>query len=197
MKLSLITTLAKKQNGVRRILQERNLWPEGKFNLNCAECALGEQAPRPRPYNCCAMQLLVSQPDYLAQREWLVETVEDLGHRILFLPKFHCELNYIEIVWAFVKAYYRRECQFSFPHLRDNIDDILLNKVNTLFVRRVARHCYRFMDGYRMGRKGPLLDYAVKKFKCHRSFPTSATLQRIEQAYAEAKAKRNVGLAKV
>lgn len=29
--------------------------------------------------------------------------IEDGGHICLFLPKFHCELNPIEIYWAYIK----------------------------------------------------------------------------------------------
>jgi hypothetical protein len=133
--------------------------------------------------DCCAQTLLNNQPDFSQQKEWLRETVEEAGHEIIFFPKFHCELNFIEMIWAFVKGYYRRHCQFDFKKLREMIDEIMLEKVTKEFVRRAARHCYRFMDGYRRGMKGPLLDFAIKKFSRHRSFPNSIEIEEITKDY--------------
>ena len=39
------------------------------------------------------------------------------------------------------------------------------------FVRKAARHCCRFMSGYRQGLDGPLLDYIMKKYSGHRRIP--------------------------
>ena len=39
------------------------------------------------------------------------------------------------------------------------------------FVRRAARHNYRFMSGYRQGLDGPLLDYTMKRYSGHRRIP--------------------------
>ena len=42
-----------------------------------------------------ARRLLASQPDFQAQRSLLKEVARELGCEIIFLPKFHCEINYI------------------------------------------------------------------------------------------------------
>ena len=39
------------------------------------------------------------------------------------------------------------------------------------------------MDGYRKGMRGPLLDYAMMKFKSHRTFPSDLVIQKIEEEY--------------
>ena len=50
------------------------------------------------------LQLLLSdQADFKGQKSRLEEVVEERGHIAFFLPKFHCELNYIELYWAQVK----------------------------------------------------------------------------------------------
>ena len=36
----------------------------------------------------------------------------------LFLPKFHCELNWIERYWGATKEYLRKHCTYSVPGLR-------------------------------------------------------------------------------
>jgi hypothetical protein len=44
------------------------------------------------------------------------EVVEvEHGHKILFFPKFHCELNFIEI---YINRKLRQECKFSFDVLK-------------------------------------------------------------------------------
>ncbi len=40
------------------------------------------------------------------------------GHTVLFVPKFHCELNGIERVWGDAKRYTRAYCDYKFDSLR-------------------------------------------------------------------------------
>jgi len=48
----------------------------------------------------------------------MLETVIlQAGHEVIFYPKFHCELNYIEYYWAVLKRYTREHCKYSFPEL--------------------------------------------------------------------------------
>ena len=136
---------------------------------------------------------LSQEPDFLAQKEWLTEVVETRGHEIIFYPKFHCELNYIENIWAFVKSYLRRTCTYSFPDLIEKNPDVLENKMGIAFVRRIERHCLRFMSGYRQGLEGPLLDYAMKKYSSHRRIPEEVTREIIELTMtADASRKRKL-----
>jgi hypothetical protein len=120
---------------------------------------------------CCAQYCLANEPDFLEQREWLRQIIEDRGHSILYYPKYHCELNYIEMVWAYLKGYLRRNCSYNFNDLKNSIPTVLENHIPLSFVRRVARHCYRTMDAYRQGLDGLLLDYALKVYKSHRRIP--------------------------
>jgi hypothetical protein len=95
-------------------------------------------------------QLLGEQPDFLEQKEWLVEIVEaHSGFIVDFYPKFHCEFNFIEMFWAACKAYTRRNCTYSFKDL-ERIVLIALNSVQLAQIRRFARKSYRYMDAYRI-----------------------------------------------
>jgi hypothetical protein len=67
------------QKGVRRILQERDLWPSTGLSLKEAR------------------ELLSVQLDFASRRSWLCETVAVFGHQIIFYPKFHLEFNFIEM----------------------------------------------------------------------------------------------------
>ena len=75
------------QKGVRRILQERGLWPSRGLSLKDARALLAEQA------------------DFASQQSWISETVAGFGHKIILYPKFHPEFNFIEMFWGEKKIY--------------------------------------------------------------------------------------------
>ncbi|POW17050.1 hypothetical protein PSTT_00862 [Puccinia striiformis] len=54
--------------------------------------------------DCCWSQIMANQSDFLAERPLLQTIIKEAGHVCLFLPKFHCELNPIELLWAYIKA---------------------------------------------------------------------------------------------
>ena len=116
---------------------------------------------------------------------WLTETVHNRNHEILFFPKFHCELNFIEMVWGYLKAKLLAECEFSFTALKEKVPAVL-DKMDAKLFRKFSMHCFRFMNGYRMKMQGPLLDYAVRKYKSHRCFPSDCTLEKFEKEYKNA-----------
>jgi hypothetical protein len=126
--------------------------------------------------------ILASQPDFAAQRSWLCETVENAGHEFIMFPKFHCELNFIELYWAEAKRLFRERCEYSTASLRANVP-LILDEINSNLtkIRRMARHCYRcvsrcdvksrFMDAYRHWQLPQLVAFAVKKYRGHRMIP--------------------------
>jgi hypothetical protein len=60
-----------------------------------------------RRKTCCMHRVLSLQPDFVTEKPLLQVIIEKAGHKCLFLPKFHCELNSIEMVWGQAK---RCEC---------------------------------------------------------------------------------------
>jgi hypothetical protein len=46
--------------------------------------------------NCCCRHILYNQPDFVNVEPLLEQTCKSRGFRVIFLPKFHCELNFIE-----------------------------------------------------------------------------------------------------
>lgn len=56
-----------------------------------------------RPIDCCMQRLLSVQDDFKNEKPLLQLIIEGAGHTCLFLPKFHCELNPIELVWGQAK----------------------------------------------------------------------------------------------
>lgn len=90
------------------------------------------------------------------------------GVQIDFFPKFHCELNFIERIWAYTKQILRKECTYSFSDLKVRVP-VVLDGISVTFVRKTAQSCFRWIDGYKHGLTGALLQYAMKKYAGHRT----------------------------
>ena len=57
------------------------------------------------------------------------------------------------------------------------------------FVRKAFDRCSHFMHGYRSGLVGPVLEYAVEKYKSHRRLSPHIRLDEIASEFEEKKAK--------
>ena len=49
----------------------------------------------------------------------------NLGHKVIFYPKFHCELNLIEPYWCKAKWYTRKHCDYSLEGLCQTVPEAL------------------------------------------------------------------------
>jgi len=118
--------------------------------------------------------LLASQPDFKAQEEWLVEVSRELDCDIVFLPKFHCELNPIEMFWGWLKRRLREECDFEYASLRGRIP-VLLKTFPRDTSHRIFRRMVRWLSVYAgVGdqRLSPAqAAFVVKKYSSHRRVP--------------------------
>lgn len=181
------------QKGIKQILLERDLFKDnqGRYGLflQCRDCR--EKVPRNQRQNnnekCCARYVLSQQPDFMEQESWLIETAKKHNFSVIFYPKYHCELNFIEILWGYIKSYHRRNCTYNYKDLDTDLSTTLTEKIPLLFVQKAYRHCFRFISGYRQGMTGGLLDYAVKKYKSHRCIPVNMLMELTEQYNASSK----------
>ena len=89
---------AGKFKGMAQILTERG------FDIAClkAQCKRCE----PSATMCCCHQILFNQPDFINVEMILESTCQARGFCVIFLPKFHCELNFIEQCWGDAKRIY-------------------------------------------------------------------------------------------
>jgi hypothetical protein len=69
--------------------------------------------PTPDDEWCCMHRVLVLQEDFQSKKPLIQSIIEDAGHMCIFLPRFHCELNPIEMLWG-----YGKYCMYlSFLHV--------------------------------------------------------------------------------
>jgi hypothetical protein len=85
-------------------LEERGLVAESKLNMSCKgfKCEKGAT-------NCCQRRVLYNQPDFTEGESALEIACKARGFEAVFLPKFHCEMNFIEQCWGHSKRVY---CQY-------------------------------------------------------------------------------------
>jgi len=60
--------------------------------------------------DCCMQKMLANQQDFKEEKPLIQTIIEKAGHKCWFLPKFHCELNPIEMYWGWTKAH---ECSLQ------------------------------------------------------------------------------------
>lgn len=91
--------------GMTIILQEWGLDRESKLWAECPKfhCATNSEFAV-SCYQCC---VLYNQPDFREVKSHLEIVCKARGYEVIFLPMFHCELNFIEQCWGYAKRIYR------------------------------------------------------------------------------------------
>lgn len=151
--------------GMQQILEERGLFHTGLL-AQCPgfKCEAGAT-------NCCCRRTLFNQPDFMNQKSALEELIESRGHICDFYPKYHCELNFIEMYWGAAKFRYRKSPRTN------NIDEMeanvkkCLDEVPQLHILRFSNRAARFIWAYAYGFTGQDLGYIQKEYKSHRMLP--------------------------
>lgn len=120
---------------------------------------------------CCCVYALSQCADFRAQQNALEELITKAGHRCIFLPKFHPELNFIERVWGHIKRWLRQNCLYTMDGLWNQIDKALSEEVTPVALqRKFARKSWRWMAAYRKGLSPELTAFATHKYHGHRHF---------------------------
>ena len=160
-------TFPNQPKGMRQVLIERNLWHEELVG-HCQLCRLKiDDITRT---DCCMYRILSLEEDFKAQKSQLQEEIEKRGHICIFYPKYHCELNFIEMYWGAAKKYTRDNCDYTWSGLQKIVPEAL-DSVPLITIRKFARKSWRYMDIYRKGISGKMAEFAVKKYKSHRHVP--------------------------
>ncbi len=70
------------------------------------------------------------------------------GQRVIYYPKFHCELNHIEYFWFYEKNWIRCHCKYTIDGLGEDIPKALsLIKSSTILGH--YKSCLKKIDLYR------------------------------------------------
>jgi len=160
--------------GMKQVLQERDLWINGLI-MKCRDrCVVGS-------VNCCAKRLLEVEPDFREQCSLVQEVIEAAGHLCIFLPKFHCELNFIEYFWGAIKKYLRDHCDYTFTTLQENLPKAL-GSVVVETIRKWEHRTWRWLEAYGDGlaaREAQLhvQKFSSRKYKSHRRVPEGLVVQ--------------------
>lgn len=69
-------------------------------------------------------------------------------HRVIYYPKFHCELNHIEYFWCNGKSWTQRDCKYTLKELREDVPQAL-HQVKSFTILGYYKSCLKKMDLYR------------------------------------------------
>ncbi|SJL08507.1 uncharacterized protein ARMOST_11871 [Armillaria ostoyae] len=182
--------LAGQFKGMRVLIQERiakghKLQDPMKLKAECKnfKCEKGRT-------DCCCRRILFSEPDFVNQKSMLEEHCLARGYLVIFFPKYHPELNFIEQCWGFAKRVYRMfPTSSSESDLKDNLlaalDAVPLASmrwymssscffsISNIPNPRFATRSSRFADGYHLGLDGADAAWVTKRFRGHRTVPPS------------------------
>jgi hypothetical protein len=153
--------------GTERILAERGIFPAKGTRAKCS----------PRCYetatDCCYARILHNQNDFLTQKCALETLLNAAGHSTVFLPKFHCECNPIEMFWGYSKYLYRQQVKVSLQQAHEEVLKAMDSCPGDVIEKYINRS-FRFMDAYRKGLTGASALWVVRKQKSHRRVSEAA-----------------------
>lgn len=178
--------------GMAQILRERGLHNVAAKRAECPgfKCEPGRT-------DCCCRRALLSQPDFESRESNLEEAARKLGTRVMFLPKYHCELNPIEQCWGYAKRKYREmpptnkedlmkkyviDALDSIPieSIRKYVIPYSIDKILLTLLSRFAARSQRFIDAYASGECGSgAIEWATKRFRSHRQTPAHIPFDQI------------------
>jgi len=96
------------------------------------------------------------------------------------LPKYHCELNFIEYFWGAVKKWLREQCDYTFNTLHQNMP-LALASVSVELIRKWEHRLWRYVDIYAGGADGKEAAVKVKELSSRRYASHRCPSERVGQ----------------
>ena len=122
-----MATASGQQKGLQAILEEHG------FNVTHLKAKCAPVCPF-ESQNCCMARFLSQKEDFANQESMLETFIKGTGHECLFLPKFHCELNPIEMVSK--KKWFINTLTKSSLSIRDGVNTVTRSTLKTILQRR-------------------------------------------------------------
>ena len=168
-----VTKMNVNPGGKQRVMRD-GFWAGKPQKMNYAlgipkglRVILEERGIDTRKMNAEEMRrVLGSHPDFKHEKSTIERFLtEEKGHIVYMLPKFHCELNPIERVWAQAKRYTKAYCKYNIVSLRNTVipalETVTLENVQNYF-RKVRHYMFAYMEGLPGGSD---LEKLVKNYK--------------------------------
>ncbi|KAF9500718.1 hypothetical protein BDN71DRAFT_1427169 [Pleurotus eryngii] len=157
------------------ILCERGFVEESKLRAECKgfKCLPGATT-------CCCHHILFNQLDFVAVESLLKITCKLWGVKVLFLPKFHCELNFIKQCWGYAKRIY---CELPVLSKEAELEKNVIAALDSVPLKSMRRYAWRswwFMMFYGWGLDRKLAAWASKKYWGHHVI-TEALMETIDR----------------
>jgi hypothetical protein len=118
--------------GMTQILKERGLTEAAKLKAECKNFRCPKDAT-----DCCQQRTLYNQPDFVDQESALEIACKAQGFEAIFLPKFHCELNFIEQCWGHAKRVYR---QYPPSSKEEDLEKNMLSALESVPMETMRRY---------------------------------------------------------
>ncbi|KAJ3777374.1 hypothetical protein FB446DRAFT_762401 [Lentinula raphanica] len=99
---------------------------------------------------CCIRRILFNEPDFSSVKSLLELSMEKYEIEVLFLSKFHCELNPIEQCWGYAKRIYRFNPESSKEEALLSNTLAALDSILLLSICRQAAWAARKYRGHRV-----------------------------------------------
>jgi len=163
--------------GLQQTLEEHGFnIKEMKLKTKCSPiCAFENE-------RCCMAHLLSRQDNFWSQKSQIKEIITGRGHLCIFLPKFHCKLNLIEMVcfdfillilnshslqyWGWCKHWYREHYKETFANAK-RVACECLDTCPVDVIRCFFNQSWKFMSAYWQGLTGKVAEWAVHQQKSH------------------------------
>ena len=124
--------------------------------------------------------LLNELVDFKNQLSRIAETIQARGHLCGFLPKFYCELNWIELYWCLAKWHTRGRAMKTWKALKKSIWEAFgvvpfanvtgkALPTSSVVRQRESRRCREYLSAYRRGADVQTVDSVRDKIKSMRT----------------------------
>jgi len=95
-------------------------------------------------------KILIENPAFSPTKK-LTKSAEKYGVKVIFCPKYHCELNPTEGLWCNQKQYIRKRTDQTFVRLHKLLVDSRVHFLERQLCQKLLRRFWNCIEGYQDG----------------------------------------------